>query len=118
MTDNTSTQKTGDYLLGRNDLRAWHYAHEGSVEPHQGFHDGSAAWTHCTCFGAAHRAVEPLLAEVERLRAVEAAAKDVLEAHDTADDEMDWTAPAVDMILRRALNEGRHYSSNPQLSDR
>ena len=59
-----------------------------------------------------------LVAEVRRLRAVEAAAKDVLEAHDAADDEMDWTAPAVDMILRRALNEGRHYSSNPQLSDR
>lgn len=50
------------------------------------------------------------LDEVDHLRAVEAAARDVLDAYDQRDDDMDWTKPAVDMILRRALTEGRHYA--------
>ena len=57
------------------------------------------------------RKIDRLEAENERLRAIEAAARDVLDAYDQQDDEMDWTAPAVDMILRRALTEGRHYAT-------
>lgn len=61
----------GSYLLDRKDLRDWHYDHEGrrsgDHQPHCGFQAPvpGRAWTHCVCFGAAARAVEPLLAELE-----------------------------------------------------
>jgi len=41
--------------------------------------------------------------DLRDLVAVAKAARDVVQAHDRADDEMDWTSPAVDLLLRTAL---------------
>jgi hypothetical protein len=43
------------------------------------------------------------LSELSRLRAIEAAAKDVLSAFDARNDEMNWTGPMVHTVLRKAL---------------
>jgi hypothetical protein len=56
-------------------------------------------------------AVVDLASEVKRLRVVEAAARDVLDAYDARDDEQDWSAPMIETVLRRALTEGHHYDT-------
>jgi hypothetical protein len=40
---------------------------------------------------------------LDRLLSIEAAAKDVLRAYDSRNDEMNWTGPMVHTVLRRAL---------------
>lgn len=61
-----------EYLFERRDLRDWHHdfdgARSGDRKKHGGEFTDSPAFTHCICYGAAAHAVEPLLAEIERLR--------------------------------------------------
>lgn len=65
----------GAYVLARDDLSEFHYQFDagppgGPEHRHGSAWSDSVAWTHCICFGAAARAVEPLLVENERLRAL------------------------------------------------
>lgn len=64
----------GAYICSREDLNEFHY--QFTAEPfgagpehrHGSAWSDSIAFTHCICFGAAARAVEPLLIELHRLR--------------------------------------------------
>jgi hypothetical protein len=67
-----SRSRTFEYLFNRHDLRNWHYDFDGirsgDRHKHGGAFTDSPALTHCICYGAAHKAVRPLLEELDDLR--------------------------------------------------